>query len=204
MHSMVTVVNDIVFYSWNLLREYTTSVYHTQKIVTRWGDACINELDYDNYLTICTYNKPSHCIPKICVLSHCDPMDCSPPGSFVHGIFQARILECVAMPSSRGSSWPRDEPTSPVALALQVDSLPLSHWGSLYLKYTLFICQPYLNKVGKKKNSSDSGAGSAVSKLAAAGAGCTLHDVCRQWCGVNDPFWGPWHVVMPLGHWKRM
>ena len=34
----------------------------------------------------------------------CNPMDCSPPGSSVHGIFQARTLEWVAMPSSRGSS----------------------------------------------------------------------------------------------------
>ena len=39
----------------------------------------------------------------------CDPTDCSPPGSSVHGISQARILESVAMPSSRGSSWPRDQ-----------------------------------------------------------------------------------------------
>ena len=38
----------------------------------------------------------------------CDPMDCSPPGSTVHGILQARILEWVAMPSSRGSSHSRD------------------------------------------------------------------------------------------------
>ena len=35
-------------------------------------------------------------------------MDCSPPGSSVHGIFQVRILEWVAYPFSRGSSWPRD------------------------------------------------------------------------------------------------
>ena len=35
-------------------------------------------------------------------------MDCSPPGSSVHGILQARILEWIAMPSSRGSSQPRD------------------------------------------------------------------------------------------------
>ena len=34
----------------------------------------------------------------------CDPMDCSPPGSSVRGILQARVLEWVAMPSSRGSS----------------------------------------------------------------------------------------------------
>ena len=38
----------------------------------------------------------------------CDPMDCNPPGSSVHGILQARILEWVAIPFSRGSSWPRD------------------------------------------------------------------------------------------------
>ena len=38
----------------------------------------------------------------------CDPMDCSPPGSSVHEIFQARILEWVAISFSRGSSQPRD------------------------------------------------------------------------------------------------
>ena len=35
-------------------------------------------------------------------------MDCSPPGSSVHGILQARILECVPIPFSGGSSQPRD------------------------------------------------------------------------------------------------
>ena len=38
----------------------------------------------------------------------CDPMDCSLPGSSIHVIFQARILEWVAISFSRGSSWPRD------------------------------------------------------------------------------------------------
>ena len=38
----------------------------------------------------------------------CDPVDCSPPGSSVDGILQARTLEWVAKPSSRGSSRPRD------------------------------------------------------------------------------------------------
>ena len=37
-----------------------------------------------------------------------DPMDYSPPGSSVHGTLQARILEWVAIPFSRASSWPRD------------------------------------------------------------------------------------------------
>ena len=39
----------------------------------------------------------------------CDPMDCSPPGSSVHGIIQARILEYVCISSSRASSWHRDK-----------------------------------------------------------------------------------------------
>ena len=38
----------------------------------------------------------------------CDPMDCSPPGSSVHWILQARTLEGVPIPSSRRSSWPRE------------------------------------------------------------------------------------------------
>ena len=41
-------------------------------------------------------------------LTLCGPMDCSPPGSSVHGILQARILEWVAIPFSRASSQPRD------------------------------------------------------------------------------------------------
>ena len=55
-------------------------------------------------------------IKKVCVrakllqlyLTLCDPMHCSLSGSSVHGILQARILEWVAMPSSRGSSQFRD------------------------------------------------------------------------------------------------
>ena len=39
----------------------------------------------------------------------CDPLDCSLPGSSVHGILQARILEWVAIFISRGSSPPRDQ-----------------------------------------------------------------------------------------------
>ena len=41
-------------------------------------------------------------------LTLCDPMECSLPGSSVHGIFQARVLEWVTVSFSRGSSQPRD------------------------------------------------------------------------------------------------
>ena len=56
-----------------------------------------------------------------------DPVDYSPPVTSVHGILQARILEWVDIPFSRGSSQCRNEPGFP---ALQADSLSLSHLGS--------------------------------------------------------------------------
>ena len=57
---------------------------------------------------------------------------CTVPGSFVHGIFQAGMLEWVAVSSSRGSSQPRDQICVSCIYLLhwQVDSLPLSHLGS--------------------------------------------------------------------------
>ena len=60
----------------------------------------------------------------------CIPMDCSPPGSSVHGIPQARILEWVTIPSSRRSSQPRDR--TRVCLHLlhcRWTLCPLSHLG---------------------------------------------------------------------------
>ena len=54
----------------------------------------------------------AHChgcsVAQLC-LPLWDPVDCSPPHSSVHGISQARILEWVAISSSRGSSWARDQ-----------------------------------------------------------------------------------------------
>ena len=46
-------------------------------------------------------------VPQSC-LTLCNPVDSSPPGSSIHGIFQARILEWVAISFSERSSWPRD------------------------------------------------------------------------------------------------
>ena len=71
------------------------------------------------HLTLCCLDsehiKNSGCSTRVCAcsvaqvcLTLCDPLDCSPPASSVHGIFQARKLEWVAISFSRGSSWPRD------------------------------------------------------------------------------------------------
>ena len=68
-------------------------------------------------------------------LTLCDPMDGRPPGSSVHRIFQARILEWVAIFFSRG--FP-DPGTKPGSLALQTDSLPSEPSGK---PRPLFPCE---------------------------------------------------------------
>ena len=78
-------------------------------------------------------------------LSHvwlCDAMDCSLPGSSVHGLLQARILEWVTIPSPGDLSNPGIEPRSPT---LQEDSLPSESPGKPYVKVPqlcLTLCDP--------------------------------------------------------------
>ena len=75
----------------------------------------------------------------VCLLTHVqlfrDPKEYSPPGPSVHGISQARILECIAISFSRGSAQPRDQ-THVSCIGRQI-FLPLSHQGSLFNIETL-------------------------------------------------------------------
>ena len=71
----------------------------------------------------CCYCLGSKSCPTLC-----DPMNCSPPGSSVHGILQARILEWVAISFSRGSSQPRD--WTHVSCTGRQISLLLNHQGN--------------------------------------------------------------------------
>ena len=61
-----------------------------------------------SYLATLSFESESECEVSQSCPTLCDDMDCSLPGSSVHGIFQARILEWVAISFSRGSSPPRD------------------------------------------------------------------------------------------------
>ena len=72
-------------------------------------------------------------------LTLCDPMDCT-----VHGILQARILEWVAFPFSRGSFQPRTKPRSP---ALQVDPLPAEPQGSPHIVLHMGCTQFHSDKI---------------------------------------------------------
>ena len=69
----------------------------------------------------------------------CDPMDCSPPGSSIRGVLQARILKWVAMPTFRGIFLPRDQIKShPCCLRWQVGSLLLAPPGKPYYSTVLY------------------------------------------------------------------
>ena len=57
-----------------------------------------------------------------------DPVDCSSPGSSVHGILQARILEQIAIFFSRGSFWPRDQ--THISCISCIHSQILFHWAT--------------------------------------------------------------------------
>ena len=98
---------DFNFFIWsnhyyslhNIFKRQSCSL--SLNIFQQWGAHPIFCLSWMNVVVLGT-QSPSH------VQLFCDPMDCSLPGSSVHGISQARILEWVTISSSRGSSWPRD------------------------------------------------------------------------------------------------
>ena len=71
------------------------------------GHVILEDGDMEEY-SVCVCVSVCLCVTQSCP-TLCDPMDCSPPGSSVHGILQARILEWLAIPFSRGSSQPRDQ-----------------------------------------------------------------------------------------------
>ena len=130
---MLLGVNETVYiefpcdHSWKLLN---------QRSVLRWW--CFSYMEYNNTgmcrmeegwwndhrvehlicpLGGCMFHESRYraCMPAKSFQSCptlCDAMDCSPQGSSVHGILWARILEWVAMPSSRGSSLSRDQTSS--------------------------------------------------------------------------------------------
>ena len=75
-----------------------------------------------------TYELRRKKVKSLSRVQLCDPMDCSPPGSSVHGIFQARIPEWAAVPSPGNLSDPGIEPRSPT---LWADSLPSEPPGNL-------------------------------------------------------------------------
>ena len=85
----------------NLLTTSSVSLLSIFLSVYRWTQNILN------LINLITDPIKESDIAQLCP-TLCDPMDCSPPDSSVPGIFQARVLQWVAISFSRGSSQPRD------------------------------------------------------------------------------------------------
>ena len=87
------------------------------------------------YWVPCMHAKTVPSCPTLC-----DPVDCSPPGSPVHGVLQARMLEWVALPPSRGLPNPEIEPMSLTSPALtSVFFTTSATWETLLWGYDCYI-----------------------------------------------------------------
>ena len=84
-----------IFFSWDLLNFLHLRVYNIHQI---W------KLILEEFS--CTFIDVKVLVIQLCP-TFCGPMNGSPPGYSLHGILQARMLEWVAIPFSRGSFWPR-------------------------------------------------------------------------------------------------
>ena len=77
-----------------------------------WGHKELDTTERLHFTSLLLVTKskkdPVISVQSLSYVRLCDPTDCGPPGSSVPGIFQAKILEWVAIPFSRGSSQPRD------------------------------------------------------------------------------------------------
>ena len=93
----------------DIIVEITETEQNIEKKNEKQNEDSIRDL-WDNMknTNICIMCVQSVLVTQSC-LTLCDPMDCSPPGFSLYGIFQAKILEWVAIPFSRGSSPPRDQ-----------------------------------------------------------------------------------------------
>ena len=86
----------------DLLSFFPPPLVHFFSLSLLWCSSWVKSLlSIEKNMRVCS-------VTRSC-LTVCDTMDFSPSGSSVHGIFQARILECVAICFSRGFFWPRDQ-----------------------------------------------------------------------------------------------
>ena len=94
------------------------------------------------------------CVRAPSCLTVCNPMDCSLPGSSVHGMFQARILVWVAISSSRGSSQPRDQ-----TWVSYIGRYILYHWATWEVQ-----CDMYSNTICSRRKEQENLIQSGVRK----------------------------------------
>ena len=102
----------VAFCSYVSLSHFPDPIAHSALVIDSLPAACVSFfswalIDSKSNSTLLPVIGLNVACAQSC-LTLCDPMTCSPPGSHVHGVSQARISECVAISSFRGSSQPRD------------------------------------------------------------------------------------------------
>ena len=112
------------------------SILHTHTKCTYIYNMCI-------HLYVCAYIHFQSC-PTLC-----NPMDCSLPGSCVHGIFQAIVLEWIAMSFSRESSQPRDQTC--VFCISCIGRWILYHWATWKTHICVCVYMQFNNKESLEK-----------------------------------------------------
>ena len=92
--------------NWQLTPVFLPGKFHGQRKLAGYSPWGCKESDMIEHAHTQLHESVSRSVVSD---SFCNPMDCSPPGSSVHGILQARILKRVAISFSRGSSQPRSQ-----------------------------------------------------------------------------------------------
>ena len=100
-----------------------------------WTTRCSFRRHFSHKILLISCQSESE-VAQSC-LTLCDPLDCSPPRPSVCWIFQARVLEWVAISFSRGFSWPRD--WTQVSCIVSKTLYHLSHQGSPFLPKSILI-----------------------------------------------------------------
>ena len=106
------------------------------------SEFCVYGLTYSGLFYVQCLCSVAQLCPTLC-----DPMDYSPPGSAVHGIFQAKILEWVDISFLKDLPDPGIVPVSFMSPALQVNSLPLAPPGKPYIQWILLICRFHISEL---------------------------------------------------------
>ena len=140
LHSVVTVSKSLqviqfhLFYSWEIFPSIYIPHFSVDGHLGCFQVlAIVNSVAMDIEVHVSFWIMVSSGYMPVCVhwvaqscLTLCYLMDYSPPGSSVRGIFQARILEWVAISYSRGFSWPREQ--THISCISCVDRQILCHW----------------------------------------------------------------------------
>ena len=117
---------------WKTAGSFNSSIFLFQQKCYPWnGYGCV-------CVCVCVL------VTELCLIL-CDSMDCSPPVFSVHGISQARTLEWIAMPSSRGSSRPRDWIQVSCIAGDSLSSEPQCYWFHIVIGNTQPTYQHFSN-----------------------------------------------------------